>query len=44
MYNVVLISAVQQSDSVTHIHTVFFMFFSIMAYYMALNTDPHAIL
>ena len=33
----VLITAVWQSDSVIHIHTFFFMFFSIMIYYRILN-------
>ena len=30
IYTVVLISAVQQSDSVIHMYILFFMFFSIM--------------
>ena len=41
IYNVVLISAVQQSDSV--IHTSFFIFFSIMVYHKVLNIVPCAI-
>ena len=36
MYNVVLISAVQQSVSVLHIYTFFFIFFSIMVYFIYL--------
>ena len=32
IYSVVLISAVQQSDSVIHVYTSFFIFFSIMVY------------
>ena len=44
MHNVVLISVVQQSDSVTHIHTLFFVFFSVMAYHSILNIVPCAIL
>ena len=38
IYNVVLISAVQQSDSV--IQTFFFIFFSIMVYHRMLNIAP----
>ena len=30
IYNVVLISAIQQSESVIHIYTFFFIFFSVM--------------
>ena len=41
IYNVVLISAVQQSDSVIHIS--FFIFFSIMVYHKILNIVPCAI-
>ena len=37
------ISTVQQSDSVTHIYTLFFIFLSIMVYYRALNIVPCAI-
>ena len=37
IYNVVLISAVQQSESVIHIYTFFFIFFSIMVYPRTLN-------
>ena len=40
IYNVVLISAVQQSDSVIHIYTFFFIFFSIMVYHRILNIVP----
>ena len=36
-YNVVIIPAVQQSDSVIHIYTFFFIFFSIMVYHRKLN-------
>ena len=46
IYNVVLVSRVQQSDSVlyiyiyiyTHTHTHSFSFFSIMIFYKILNT------
>ena len=38
IYDVVLITAVWQSDSVIHIHAFFFMSFSIMIYYRILNT------
>ena len=38
-----LISAVQQSDSVIHIYTLFFIFFSIIVYYRILNIVPCAI-
>ena len=37
IYNVVLISAVQQSDSFIHTCTYFFIFFSIMIYHRILN-------
>ena len=45
IYNVVLISAVQQSDSVIHIYiyTFFFIFFSMMVYHRILNIVPCAI-
>ena len=43
IYNVVLISAVQQSDSVIHIYTFFFIFFVIMVYPRVLNIVPCAI-
>ena len=44
IYNAVLISAIQQSDSVTHISTFFvFIFFSIMVYQPILNILPCAI-
>ena len=39
IYNIVLISAVQQSDSVVHTYT----FFSIMIYLRILNIVPCAI-
>ena len=42
IHNVVLISFVQQSDSVTHIHTFFFVSFSITAYHSILNIVPCA--
>lgn len=42
-HNVVLISAVQQSDSVMHIHTFLFIFFSIMIYLRRLDIVPYAI-
>ena len=38
-----LISAVQQSDSVIHIHTFFSIFFSTIVYYRILNIAPCAI-
>ena len=44
VYSVVLISAVQQSDSVIHtyiyIYMFFFIFFSIMVYHRRLNIVP----
>ena len=46
IYNVVLVSYVQQSDSVihihthTHIHVFFFRFFSLIGYYKTLNIVP----
>ena len=42
IYNVVLITAVQQSDSVTRIY-ILFQFFSIKVYYKILNIVPCAI-
>ena len=43
MYNFVLISAAQQSDSVTHIQTLFLIFFSTMVCHWILNIVPCAI-
>ena len=43
IYSVVLISAVQQSDSLTHIYTFFFIFFSTVVYHRILNIVPCAI-
>ena len=44
IYNVVAISAIQQSDSVIHIYTFFFkIFFSIMVDHRILNIVPYAI-
>ena len=43
IHNVVLISAVQQSDSVIHMYTFFFILFSIMVYHRILNRVPCAI-
>ena len=40
MYNVVLVSDVQQSDSVIHIHVSFFRFFSHRGYYRVLSRIP----
>ena len=40
--NAVLISAVQQRDSVTHTRTFFVIFFSFMVYHRILNTVPFA--
>ena len=39
LYNVVLISAVQQSESAIciHVHILFLIFFSIMAYHRILD-------
>ena len=42
--NVVLVSAVQQSDSVTHIYRFFSIFFSIMIYLRMSNRVPCAII
>ena len=45
IYNAVLISAVQQSDSVIYIlyiYAFFFIFFSIMTYHRILNIVPCA--
>ena len=42
IYNVVLISAVQQSGSVAHICTFFTIFFSTMGYHRLLNIVPCA--
>ena len=36
-YNVVLVSGIQQSDSVLYIYILFFRFFSITDYYKILN-------
>ena len=41
IYDVVLISVVQQSDSVIQIHISSFRFFSIIAYYRILNIIPY---
>ena len=43
IYNVVSISTVEQSDSVIHVYTFFFIFFSIMVYHRILNIVPCAI-
>ena len=43
IYNVVLTSTIQQNDSVKHIYTFFFIFFSIMFYHRILNIAPCAI-
>ena len=43
IYNVVLISASEQSDSATHMYMFFFIFFSIMVYLRILNIVPCAI-
>ena len=37
IYSVVLVSGVQQSDSVMHVYVFFFVSFSIMLYYKLLN-------
>ena len=44
IYTVVLISAVQRSDSVTQVYTFFFIFFSIMVDPRKLNIEQLAIL
>ena len=41
IYNVVLVSGIQPSDSVTHV--LFFRFFSLIDYYKMLNIVPCAI-
>ena len=43
IYNVVLVSAIQLSDSVIHIHLFFFRFFPHIGYYKILNRVPCAI-
>ena len=43
VYNVVLISAAQQSNAGIHIYMLFFIFFSIMVYHRLLNTISCAI-
>ena len=43
IYNVVLVSDVQQSDSVTYILFLFFTFFPIIVYHRILKTAPCAI-
>ena len=43
IYNVVLISAVHQGDSIMHIYTFFFIFFPTMVYLRVLNIVPCAI-
>ena len=47
IYNVVLVSGIQQNDSVIHIYMYiyifFFRFFSIIGYYKILNIVPCAI-
>ena len=40
--NIVLVSGVQQSDSVIHVY-IFFIFFSVIGYYKTLNIVPSAI-
>ena len=42
LYNVVLVSGVQQSDSVIYIYIFFFRFFFITGYYKILNIVPCA--
>ena len=44
MYNVMLVSGVQQSDSVLHTHIpIFFRFFALISYYKILSIVPCAI-
>ena len=40
IYNVVLASGVQHSDSITHTHIFFFTFFSLINYYKLLSRVP----
>ena len=42
IYNVVLIPAVQKSDSVTHLYTFFFIMFSITVFHRTVNVVPCA--
>ena len=43
IYSVILISTIQQSDSVIYTYTFFFIFFPIMVYHRILNIVPCAI-
>ena len=43
IYNVVFITAIQQSDSVIHIHLFFFMVFSTIVFHRILNVVPCAL-
>ena len=43
IYNAVLISAVQQTDSVIHMYIFVFIFFSIMVWHTMLNIVPSAV-
>ena len=43
IYSAVLVSAIQQSDSVLHMCTLFFIFFFVMVYHRILNLVPSAI-
>ena len=43
IYNIVLVSGIQQSDSVIHMYIFFFRFFSIIDYYKILNIVPCAV-
>ena len=43
IYNVMLISPVQQSVSVIHIYTFLFIFFSVTVYHRILNIVPCAL-
>ena len=43
IYNIVLVSSVQQSDSIIHKYIFFFRFFSIVGYYKKLKIIPCAI-
>ena len=42
-YSIVLISAVQQSDSAMNVYAFLFIFFSIMVYHRILKIFPYAI-
>ena len=43
IYNVVLVSGIQKSDSVIHVPSLFFRFFSRLGYYRMLSRIPCSI-